>query len=329
MNASKLICSYRRLGPAVRLILLATAALPANADPTVWTGPTINFVHDDAGGAEDAIIPGAVVITRGSSGGLYNAATESSASAGFSPADTEWAMGDLSDYNTLSYSPCPLEAHNSPAGYIGTAFVVHLINEDIYLSLTLSAWGGQGGSGPFNFSYTRSTAPAALPTPTVSLTGPANGTVLAAPASLKLTASASVSSGTVTNVEFFANGNSLGSVTSAPFNLASAPLGTNTYAITAVATAAGVSATSSPPVTVTVVSPVTNNLSFAPGITNGKFLFTYSATPGLTYVVQSSSNLSTWVPVITNIPSSSSVPVTNNFKTNVNAYFRVVRLPNP
>jgi len=40
--------------------------------------------------------------------------------------------------------------------------------------------------------------------PVVTITNPASGTVLSAPASLKLTASANVASGNVTNVEFFA-----------------------------------------------------------------------------------------------------------------------------
>jgi len=316
----------------VVLILLAVAAYPANAAPTVWTGPTIPFVHTQAQGGQDTIIPGAVVITRGALHGLYNAATEPLATAGVSPLDTEWAIGSLANYNTLTnYGSCPLEQGGSPADYIGTDFVVHLIAEDIYFSLHLDGWGngGDGMTGTADFSYTRSTPGVVATTPAVSMTAPTNGAVFAAPASLRLNANASVSGGTVTNVQFFANGISLGSVTNAPFNLTSAPLGTNTYALTAIATAGGISATSTPPVNITVVSPVTTMVSPASSIANGKFLFSYSATPGLSYVVQSSSNLSTWLPVITNVPNGSQVLVTNNFNVNGSAYFRVARLPNP
>src|SRR5882724_1881943 len=111
MNACKLVSSLSRCRcVAVVLILLAVAAYPANAAPTVWTGPTIPFVHTQAQGGQDTIIPGAVVITRGALHGLYNAATEPLATAGVSPLDTEWAIGSLANYNTLTnYGSCPLE----------------------------------------------------------------------------------------------------------------------------------------------------------------------------------------------------------------------------
>ncbi len=80
------------------------------------------------------------------------------------------------------------------------------------LSLKLTAWGGAGGSGDKSFSYTRSTPAVAPPTPTISITNPASGAVFAESANVSIAASATVSSGTVTNVQFFTNSVAAGAV---------------------------------------------------------------------------------------------------------------------
>ena len=246
------------LGICVTL-LLATPPL-ANAS-TIWNGPTISFTHTDENGLQDQLTPGVVITRDSSGGGLYNAVTESGAVPGTSPDDTEWAIGSLDDYNTLTYSSCPLEAGNHPPGFVGTTFVVHLINEDIYLSLTLTDWEGQGGSGAKIFSYDRSTPAAAPPpTPTVNITTPVSGAVFAAPANVNITANATVSSGTVTNVQFFTNGISFKSVLAAPFTVTANNLAAGTYALKAVATAAGISATSAV-VNITVDAPPSVNIT--------------------------------------------------------------------
>ena len=385
---------------------------------TVWNGPTINFTHSTpTGNLQDQITPG-VKITRGSSsGGLYNSVTESSASPGVSPADTKWAVGALSNYNTLTYGACPLESGSRPPNAVGTTYVVHLVNEDIYLSLKLTAWGGAGMTGDRSFSYTRSTAPV-IPTisitnpaggavfvapasvslgasaavssgpvtnvqffangvsqgslgappftlvssplaagpysltavataagisatssvvnitvnpplspPSVSITNPAAGAVFAAPANVSLAASATVGSGTVTNVEFFANGVSQGAVVAAPFTLTSSPLAAGPYSLTAVATAAGISATSSV-VNVLVINPVAVNLSGA-GFNNGQFTFSYTADAGLSYVIQSSTDLLNWVSLATNVAPGNPVLFTNALNPAGNGFYRVGLLPNP
>jgi len=98
------------------------------------------------------------------------------------------------------------------------------------------------------------------------------------------------------------------------------------YSIKAVATAAGVSATSSV-VSISVVSPVTVSLS-NPGAANNQFSFNYNANTGLRYVVEKSSNLFNWTPLITNTAAGSPVFFTNNISTD-NGFFRFGRLPNP
>ena len=398
-------------------MILLIAAAPLVHAATIWNGPIITFTHSTPANLQDQLTSGVRITRSSSGGGLYNSVTEGSANGGVSPADTEWAEGSLANFNTLSYGPCPLEARNRPPAYVGKTFVVHLINEDIYLSLKLTAWGGAGGAGDKSFSYQRSSLSVTPPTPTISITNPvsgavfvapanvtigaaatvssgtvtnvqfftngvsagsdqtspfsftvnnlgagayalkavataagisatsavvnitvaspptvtitnpASGAVFAAPANLKLGASAAVSGGTVTNVQFFANGISQGAVTVAPFTLTSGALSASAYALTAVATASGISTTSAV-VNVSVITPVSVNLAGAKAI-NGQFSFGYTADTGLSYIVQSSSNLVNWVSLVTNVAPGSPVQFTNAVNPTGAGFYRVGRLPNP
>ena len=303
------------------MFLLAAVSLTQAS--TVWNGPNMGFYHPYLG-AQDQLTTN-VIFTRGSSGGLYNSALESGGVPGISPKGTEWAVGTLANTN-LAYGACPLEAGERPPNDIGKTYVVHLITNNIYLQLTLTNWGGAGGApNQQTFGYTRSTP--ALVVPAVSITNPAGGAVFAAPASLKLGASASVSGGTVTNVAFFANATLLGSVTVAPFNLTSSPLAAGAYSLAAVATASGISATSTV-VSIRVVSPVAVNLS-GMNLSSSQFSFNYTANAGLTYFVQSSSNLVNWVSLTTNVASGSPVSFSGPFDSTGMKFYRVGRLPNP
>ena len=151
--------------------------------------------------------------------------------------------------------------------------------------------------------------------------------VFAAPAKVNIGAATAVAGGTVTNVEFFANLASLGSARSAPFSVTTGALTAGQYALTAVETASGISATSSV-VNISVVAPVAVTLS-SPRITGGQFAFDYTANPGLQYVVQSSSDLVNWRTVATNVPTVNPVHFTDSFTTNSTQYYRVGRMPNP
>ena len=255
---------------------LLAAAVPFAHAATIWNGPTINFTHSTPTGNLSDQWTTNVIITRSTSaGGLYNSVLESGAVSGISPKGTAWAIGSLANFNTLTYGPCPLEAGNHPPGFVGTTFVVHLTNEDIYLSLTLTSWGGAFMSGDRSFSYTRSTPAVTPPTPTVTITNPPSGAVFPAPANVNIAASATVSSGTVTNVQFFTNGVALGSVLTAPFSLTANNLAAGAYALKAVATAAGISATSTvvnitvvPPPSVSISNPASGAVFAAPANVN-------------------------------------------------------------
>src|ERR1051325_3563787 len=318
--------NYPSLSNCLRanVLALAIVASASSAEArTIWNGPNIGFFHSQAQGLQDQITSN-VRITRGSGGGLYNSVLEAGATGGISPQDTTWAIGSLADIDTLTFGPCPLEAGGHPPGYIGTTFVVHLVTDDIYLSLTLTNWGGAGGIGDKTFGYTRSTA--APVAPSVTITNPANNSVFAAPANVLLGATATVSSGTVTNVTFRNSTTVLGTVLAAPFNFTASNLVAGSYAINAVATAGGISTTSST-VNISVVTPVAVTLT-SPRISAGSLAFDYSANVGLKYVVERSSALFNWTPVVTNVAGGNPVPFSEGV-TDPGRFYRVGRLPNP
>jgi hypothetical protein len=313
---------------AIALMVFVPPAV--HADPIIWTGPTTNFAQTDATSPPqaDVLVPGKVSLTRNFSKGLYNTNVDAFAAPGLpTPSDTEWSFGALSDYATLTYQDFDSLRDQDLNSLLinGGPMVCHLINEDIYLSVQFTQWGKGGGL----IAYTRST-PAVVappPTPTVSITAPETNAVFAEPANVSISANASVSTGSVTNVQFFAGANLLGSKQTAPFNFTANGLSAGSYALKAVATAGGISATSAP-VTISVVAPVTTSLSAATATVNNQFVFSYSSTPGLRYEVDISSNLLNWIPVSTNVATGNPSFFTNPISGGGN-YYRVGRLPNP
>ncbi|SRR6266404_496110 len=164
--------------------------------------------------------------------------------------------------------------------------------------------------------------------PTVMISNPTNGSVFAAPATLALTATASDSDGRVTNVQFFQGTTSLGNVANNPYSVAVHDLAAGNYTFSAVAADnAGTRVTNS--VMMRVVSPLPTTLSAAQRLSPTIFQFSYSATVGLSYIVQRSSNLSHWTVLGTNTAESTSeVFLDQNASGNAGSY-RVGHLPNP
>jgi len=103
-----------------------------------------------------------------------------------------------------------------------------------------------------NVSVTTSTT--SNPPPSVTITAPAGGATFTMPASVTITATASDSNGTVTSVQFFANGTSLSTDTSSPYTASWNPSAAGTYTLTALATDSGGAQSQSAPVTVTVAA---------------------------------------------------------------------------
>jgi len=58
---------------------------------------------------------------------------------------------------------------------VGQPAVLHLVSENIYLSITFTSWGGVGGS----YSYDRSTPSVSVPEPPVWALGGLSGLLVA------------------------------------------------------------------------------------------------------------------------------------------------------
>ena len=157
--------------------------------------------------------------------------------------------------------------------------------------------------------------------PAVAISSPTNRTLFAAPMNVMIAASVTPGSGAVTNVQFLANGVSIGSAATAPYSISSANLLDGSYTLTALARDnQGLSATS-PPVLIRAVNPPL--LTTIPG-TAGPIQFTFSTITGVTYSVQSATTtLTNWSTVRTT--SGSGAPQQFS-ETNSSAPLRVYRL---
>jgi hypothetical protein len=321
------------------LFVVTVGVLPVGRAATFWTGTNLTWTKVGAS-SFDPIQPGKIELTRGGRDVLYNRVLEGAATNSSSAKGTLWAFGNsvtatnFSSCTGLTYQSMEslrsIAANNLSALILNKDMFVRLTNDDIYLSLKFTVWGRFGTSGGA-VTYIRSTPPSAVP-PTVSITSPSPGSVLAAAANVALKATATVAGGTVTNVQYFASGGSLGRATVAPFSVTASNLAAGSYSITAVATASGISATSGA-VNITVVTPVPVSLSQL-AISNGLFSFSYSANAGLRYVVERASNVTganflDWAPRSTNVAGSSLVGFSESAATEGSRVYRVGLLPNP
>ncbi len=144
---------------------------PAVAE-TVWTGPQLSFTKPDFADPtvptfQDAIVPG-FSLTRANNRGLYNVALESFFTIGTSPADSEWAWilnnpalapSEIraTNYAALNFEDWTTAHGNQPLATLGIPGVLHIVSQDVYIDITMTAWtSGASGGG---FSYTRSTPP--------------------------------------------------------------------------------------------------------------------------------------------------------------------------
>ena len=123
----------------------------------IWDGPIKFFEKKDNTNqlekANQDSITENVIITRGNSGGqIFNIAKENEADKYKSPIGTEWAIGSLNQIDSLVFKDFRLAV--KPQYVVGKKLVLHLIEEDIYLSVEFKSWssGKKGG-----FSYERST----------------------------------------------------------------------------------------------------------------------------------------------------------------------------
>ena len=124
---------------------------------TIWNGPLKSFTKTDGSNASEETnqdrLTAKVWITRGNNGGqIYNAAQEDKSDKYKSPLGTEWAVGNIDDLDKLIFYDFRIAIQ--PKNIVGKDLVLHLIEEDIYLSVKFKSWS-QGQKG--GFSYERST----------------------------------------------------------------------------------------------------------------------------------------------------------------------------
>jgi plastocyanin len=164
--------------------------------------------------------------------------------------------------------------------------------------------------------------------PSLAITNPANGSVFAAPANVLVQAGVTNGSGTVTNVQFLVDNTLVASENSGPFSAEANNLTAGDYTLSTIAhDDNGLSATNS--VDISVVTPTVVSLMNTSRPSGTDFQFSYSADIGLSYVVQRSTDLMTWIPLVTNKAASNPVVFDDSNATNSLDFYRVGRLPNP
>ena len=146
--------------------------------------------------------------------------------------------------------------------------------------------------------------PKANTPPTVTITNPPTGAVFFAPATVTIEATASDSDGSVSQVQFFVNGNSVGVATAMPYAAATNNVPAGNYTLSAVATDnSGASSTNS--ISITVQAPLIPPLLTSPVRgPSGKFRFDITGQAGQTYLIEASPSLAAWSLLLTtNAPS--------------------------
>lgn len=152
----------------IALLVLLSLGNNVRAQGTIiWNGPVITFTNlpgsDWTQAANQDHLTANVWLTRKTTKGLFNAASEGGFTHNVSPADTEWAFGLLANYATLTYANWET-TYGGPGALagniVGQNAVLHLITDDIYVGLKFTAWGGSSGG----FTYERTTL-AVVPEP--------------------------------------------------------------------------------------------------------------------------------------------------------------------
>jgi plastocyanin len=167
--------------------------------------------------------------------------------------------------------------------------------------------------------------------PSAAITSPTNGATFAAPWTGTIQAAVSDSDGTVSKVEFFAGATLLGTVNNPTANpsITVTNLAANSYRLTAVATDNGGATTTSAGVTNNVVTPVAIVLSSPQRASVSSFQFSYSANPGLSYIVLRAGGLPGLLPISTNKAASSTVNFLDSNATGDMNFYGVHLAPNP
>ena len=146
---------------------------------------------------------------------------------------------------------------NAAGDFLYTKAIASGVVTSVYFTYQVGAGGPQQNNAATPHSYTVGTdctVSASNVPPTVSLTAPAAGATFAAPATIRLTASAADTDGTVSKVEFYQGTTLLGQVLTAPYVFNWTGVVGDSYSLTARATDNGNASTTSAPVAILVQS---------------------------------------------------------------------------
>jgi hypothetical protein len=193
------------------------------------------------------------------------------------------ALGSPADYPTVAISApqsgaqftspatIPISAAVNPNGWtIGSVLFFH---DGVLL--------GQVNSAPYDFSWTGVgpgtyfltvqasygsgqtvgspsipvTVTAPIPSPTIAVSAPQNGTQFTAPATIPISATVVPNGWTINSVSFFQDGVLLGQVSAAPYTFSWSGVATGNYSLSAQATYGSGETTASGPVSVAVTAP--------------------------------------------------------------------------
>lgn len=248
----------------------------------------------------------------------------------FNPADVTI---NVNDQILWTWNDFDLHSSTSGANFIPDGLWESGLNAQ--QGFTYSHSFASAGSFPYYCSYHGFTGSVTVQTanvpPSVAITAPTNGAVFAAPWTGAIQAAASDPDGTVSKVGFFAGATHLGTVNNPPpspsFTVTNLPAGN--YTLTAVATDNGGATNTSAGVAITVVTPGAIVLSSPKRLSASAFQFSYSANPGLGYVVLRSGTLPNLSPISTNTAASNTVSFLDTGATGPANVYRVRLVPNP
>lgn len=160
--------------------------------------------------------------------------------------------------------------------------------------------------------------------PTVTLTNPPDGAVIAAPARIVYSATATASNATITNVSYLLNGNVIGRSTNAPYQFVLSNVQPSLRFLQASATdSRGVSATSAT-VSVRILAPpvLVNRPS------NDLMRFSFATVTNINYVVErSTGDITNWTGVVTNRAASTNQEFMETIDAGLIRFYRVVAQP--
>lgn len=167
--------------------------------------------------------------------------------------------------------------------------------------------------------------------PSVAITSPTSGATFAAPWTGTIQAAVSATGATVSRVDFFAGTTLLGTISNPPANpsFTVTNLAAGNYTLAALATDSAGATNTSAGVAITVVTPVAIVLSSPQRVSATAFQFSYSANPGLSYVVFRSEALPDFSPISTNTANSSTETFLDNSATGSVNLYSVHLVPNP